>query len=101
MKVLIRKQRGGGSLGSGGGGHIRLRVWVVVTGGRRVTLASAEQEGVPWGRGGGSTPPEEQESDLPPLGCAGPTVSLELTAVPQEGPGPWQGEHHFCYAKPC
>lgn len=50
--------------------------------------------------GRGSTPPEEQEADLPPLGSAGPTVSLELSAVPQEGPGPWQGEDHFCHAKP-
>ena len=73
--------------------------------GWRGTPASVGQEGGHHGggrvgstpsRGTGSRPP-----DPPPLGPARPTVSLELSAIPQEGPGSLQGEEHFCCAKLC
>lgn len=53
-----------------------------------------EEEGAALLPEEGSRPP-----DLPPLGSATPTVSLELSAIHQEGPGPLQGEDRFCCAK--
>lgn len=107
MKVLIWKLQG-----SGGGGHIRLCAWGVCVGtGRSETEGGGalqpvwgKRVGTMGGRRGGSTPSRGTGSrppDLPPLGSARPTVSLELSAIPQEGPGSLQGEEHFCCAELC
>lgn len=83
----------------GGGGGYREERWRAeghsgqCRAGRSATVGGRGQHSP---RGTGSRPPE-----LPPLGSAGPTLSLELSAIPLKGPGPLQGEDHFCCAKPC